>query len=114
MDKRSLLAIVSVFLVLILWQLFYAAPKQREMQRKRAVQMRERAVAVPAEQLAGVGNLAQTLGRLLEAHDLVGGAVAVLDGPEQAQRGGSIALEGQYGVHQMLHRARPRDGVLTR
>lgn len=45
MDKRSLLAIIVTFLVLILWQMFYVAPKNREMSRKRAVQLREKAVA---------------------------------------------------------------------
>ncbi|HUV36966.1 MAG TPA: membrane protein insertase YidC [Patescibacteria group bacterium] len=45
MDKRSLLAIVATFLVLILWQVFYIAPKQKEMARKRAVQSRERVAA---------------------------------------------------------------------
>jgi YidC/Oxa1 family membrane protein insertase len=45
MDKRSVLAIVATFLVLILWQVFYIAPKQRETTRKRMIQLRERAVA---------------------------------------------------------------------
>ncbi len=45
MDKRSVLAIVATFLVLILWQVLYLAPKQREMTRRRMVQLRERAIA---------------------------------------------------------------------
>ncbi len=45
MDKRSLLAIAVTFLVLILWQMFYAAPKQREVSRKRAIRLQEKAAA---------------------------------------------------------------------
>jgi YidC/Oxa1 family membrane protein insertase len=45
MDRRSLLAIVATFLVLILWQVFYIGPKQKEVARRRAVLMSERAAA---------------------------------------------------------------------
>jgi YidC/Oxa1 family membrane protein insertase len=42
MDKRSILAIAVTFLVLLLWQAVFIAPKQREFQRKQAVELREK------------------------------------------------------------------------
>lgn len=45
MDKRSLLAVIATFLVLILWQVFYVAPKQKETSRRRVLQLREKLAA---------------------------------------------------------------------
>ena len=42
MDKRSILAIAVTFLVLLLWQAVFIAPKQRAFQRKQAVELREK------------------------------------------------------------------------
>ncbi|UCF04521.1 MAG: membrane protein insertase YidC [bacterium] len=44
MDKRSIIAIVLTILVLLAWQLFVIAPKQKEAARRRAKQLRERAL----------------------------------------------------------------------
>ncbi len=55
MDRRSVLAIVATFLILILWQVLYLAPKQREMTRRRMIQMRERVVADSLAALEGRG-----------------------------------------------------------
>ena len=43
MDRRSLLAIVVTFVILIAWQAFFVAPKQREAARQKAVELREKA-----------------------------------------------------------------------
>ncbi len=42
MDKRSILAIAVTFLVLLLWQAVFIAPKQREVQRKQVAQLMEK------------------------------------------------------------------------
>jgi YidC/Oxa1 family membrane protein insertase len=42
MDRRSLLAIAVTFLILLAWQAFFIAPKQREVARQRAVELREK------------------------------------------------------------------------
>jgi hypothetical protein len=68
---------------------------------------------VAAEQVGRVGHLAQPVVALLEADHLVGRAVAVLDRPQQPQRGVLVALEGQHRVDHVLHGARSGDGVLA-
>jgi YidC/Oxa1 family membrane protein insertase len=45
MDRRSLLAIVVTFLILFVWQAFFMAPKQREVARRKATELREKARA---------------------------------------------------------------------
>jgi len=42
MDRRSLLAIVLTILVLLVWQVVFISPKRRQMERKRAEQIREK------------------------------------------------------------------------
>jgi len=42
MDKRSILAIGVTFLILLLWQAVFIAPKQRELARKQAAELREK------------------------------------------------------------------------
>lgn len=42
MDKRSLAAIALTFLILLGWQAFFVAPKQKELARKRAIEFREK------------------------------------------------------------------------
>jgi YidC/Oxa1 family membrane protein insertase len=41
MDRRSILAIAITFLILLLWQAIFIAPKQRELARKQAAELRE-------------------------------------------------------------------------
>lgn len=53
MDRRSLLAVVATILVLLGWQLLFIAPKQKEMARKRARQLREKSVADSLAALEG-------------------------------------------------------------
>jgi len=43
MDKRSLLAIVLTFVVLLMWQVLFVSPKQKELTRQRATELREKA-----------------------------------------------------------------------
>ncbi len=45
MDRRSLLAIAVTFLVLLAWQAFFIAPKQRGVEQRRATELREKARA---------------------------------------------------------------------
>lgn len=45
MDKRSLLAIVLTFAVLLGWQAFIVAPKQKEFARQKAIELREKQLA---------------------------------------------------------------------
>ena len=44
MDRRSLIAIVMTFVVLLTWQVFFIRPKQKEMTRRRVEQAREQSV----------------------------------------------------------------------
>jgi YidC/Oxa1 family membrane protein insertase len=57
MDKRSLLAIVVTFLILFAWQAFFMGPRQRELARQRAVELREkqRADSLAAAAAAATG-----------------------------------------------------------
>ena len=50
----------------------------------------------------GVGHLHQSLLPHLEDSDLVGGAEAVLDGPQNSEGVSGIPLEIEYGVHHMF------------
>jgi YidC/Oxa1 family membrane protein insertase len=43
MDKRTVIAVLLTFIVLLAWQSLYVAPRQREMARKRAAALREEA-----------------------------------------------------------------------
>ncbi len=45
MDKRSLIAVVATFLILILWQALYLGPKQKEARLKKAQRIEEPAAA---------------------------------------------------------------------
>ncbi|MBN2184441.1 MAG: membrane protein insertase YidC [Candidatus Krumholzibacteriota bacterium] len=45
MDKRSFLAIAATFIILLVWQFLYIAPKQKESARIRALEMRDKEVA---------------------------------------------------------------------
>ncbi|MBN2070796.1 MAG: membrane protein insertase YidC [Candidatus Krumholzibacteriota bacterium] len=45
MDKRSILAIAVTFAILLGWQMLYVAPRQKEAALRRAVELREQAVA---------------------------------------------------------------------
>jgi len=53
MDRRSLLAIALTFVILIGWQALFVAPKQRELAKKRAIELREKqradSMAAPAK-----------------------------------------------------------------
>ena len=42
MDKRSLLAIALTFVILLGWQALFVAPKQKELVRKRTIELREK------------------------------------------------------------------------
>ena len=57
---------------------------------------------VAQEQLGGVGDLAQALGRHLEHADLVGRAEAVLGRAQDAERVAAVALEIEHGVDHVL------------
>ena len=61
MDKRSILAIAITFLVLLLWQAVFIAPKQREFQRKQAVELREKKRADSLAAIARGAALPETL-----------------------------------------------------
>jgi YidC/Oxa1 family membrane protein insertase len=61
MDKRSILAIAITFLVLLLWQAIFIAPKQREYQRRQAVELQERKRADSLAALARAAAPAETL-----------------------------------------------------
>jgi YidC/Oxa1 family membrane protein insertase len=43
MDKRTVIAVLLTFIVLLGWQSLYVAPKQRELAKKRAIELREKA-----------------------------------------------------------------------
>ncbi|MCK4538874.1 MAG: hypothetical protein KAV42_08785, partial [Candidatus Krumholzibacteria bacterium] len=45
MDKRSFLAIGVTFAILLVWQVFYVMPRQKEATRRNVVQLKEQAVA---------------------------------------------------------------------
>ena len=55
----------------------------------------------------GSGTRSEAVARHLEQPELVGGAEAVLDRPQQAQRVVAVALEGQHGVDDVLEDPRP-------
>ena len=64
---------------------------------------------VAEEQLGGVGDLAQALGRHLEDADLVGGAEAVLGRAQDAEGVAAVALEIEHGVDHVLDHLRAGD-----
>ena len=63
---------------------------------------------------AGVDHFAHATVGLLEARDLVGGAVTILHSPQQSQRCVPITLEGERRVTDVLESPRPGHGGFFR
>jgi len=104
MDRRSLLAIVVTFLILLAWQAFFIAPKQRELARKKGVELREHERTDSLGAIEGGAAKAETLAAAAESDTMragapkTGAAEFFLPGAEVAQESRITVVTDQVRI----------------